>query len=472
MNTTQRIVKNTTSLFFSGVFTRLLNSIIVVYLARVMGPGDFGKINFAVAIVAYFTMFANLGMPLLGAREIARDRENINYYLSNILTLRLCISILSFALLLLITFLLNKPFEIKYLIILYGLGLIPSALLLDWAFQGVEKMEYVGGGNILTAIIYVVLVLLFVKSPEELLLIPCFQVTGYIIAAGLIFSIFLRGFGRPQFKFDFISWRNILRQALPIGISIIMIQIIYNIDTVMLGFMRSNEEIGYYNAAYKIILLIILVGSTYFDAIYPVISNYYKTSLDSLKRLQDYTAKLMVTMAFPFALGGTILAKPIMNLLYGPKYNEGIIAFQILIWAAALIYVNMIYARGMWACNKQNEYVKIVITQAIVNIGLNFFLIPPLGTEGAAISTVCAEFLGFFFYYREFNKVVSIPIHNYIIRPLLASIVMALFLKLGVNMNIFLLIFGGMFIYTISLYLMKGITREDLMLVQSIVSGK
>lgn len=129
----------------------------------------------------------------------------------------------------LLTSLLNKPSETKYLILLYGLGLIPSALLLDRAFQGVEKMEYLGLGRILTNGTYVGLVLWFIKSPEQLLLISCFQVAGSLLAAGILIVIVisLRGFGRPRLAFDVISWQNLLRQALPLGISIILIQIIY-----------------------------------------------------------------------------------------------------------------------------------------------------------------------------------------------------------------------------------------------------
>jgi O-antigen/teichoic acid export membrane protein len=456
------------------MIAQLLGFIGIVYLARVLGPGDFGKINFAIAIITYFTLIGNLGLPLWGTREIARNREKVNEYLSGILALRLCLSAMSFGLLFLVAFFLNKPLEIKYLIILYGLGLIPSALLLDWAFQGVEKMEYIGLGRILAGVVYVGLVFWFIKGSKQLFFIPCFQVVANFLAAGVLIFIFVKSFGKPRLKFDLISWGNFLWQALPLGISIIMIQIIYNIDTVMLGFMRTNVEIGYYNAAYKIILALIMVGAVYFDAIFPVISNYYKTSLDSLKKLQSYTAKLMVTIALPLAVGGTILAKPIMNLLYGPKYDNGIIAFQILIWAMALIYINMVYARGMWACNKQNEYLKIVTTQAVINIGLNFILIPPLGIVGAAISTVSAEFFGFFFYYREFNNVVPVPIHNHIFRPLLAIIPMALGLWWGLNelnLSVYLLIFTGVIVYFIFLLLMKGVNRKEMELICNILIG-
>ena len=470
MNTAQKIIKNTFSLLFSGIITQLFSFILIIYLARILGPGDFGKINFSIAIVTYFTLIANLGLPLLGTREIARDKGKINEYLGNILTLRLFLSVLSFGLLLLVTFFLNKSLEIKHLIILYGLGVIFSALVIDWVFQGVEKMEYIGLGRILAGLVSTGLVLVFIKTQRQLLLIPCFQVAGSILMAGIFILIFVKNFGKLRLNFNFILWENLFRQALPLGISIIMVQIIYNIDTIMLGFMRSDAEIGYYNAAYKIITPLIMVGAVYFDAIFPLISNYYKISLESLKILQSYTAKLIVTIVIPLAIGGFILARPIVNLLYGSEYNNAIIAFQFLIWVVALVCLNSIYARGLWACNRQNEFMKIVILQAMANIGFNFFLIPRFGIVGAAISTVAAELLGFFFYYREFNKIIPVPIYNYIPRPLLAAIVMAIFLKLGASLNMWflILILGGITTYLASLYFMKGIIKEDIKLIQGI----
>lgn len=474
MNTAQRIIKNTASLLFLGIISQLIGFAAVIYLARVLGPGGFGKINFAIAIITYFTLIANMGLPLLGTREIAREKDKIRDYLGSILTLRLCLALLGFGLLLLLAFFLNKPIEIKYLIILYGLGLIPSALLLDWAFQGVEKMEYVGLGNILATAIYVVLVLFFVKSPEQILVVPCFQVAGSLLAAVILFSIFAKNLGKPVFKIDLVFWKSLLRKSLPIGFSLIMAQIFYNIDTVMLGFMRSDEEVGYYNAAYKIIMLLIFVIGVYHDAIFPVISNYYKTSLDSLRKLLSFTQELMVAVAVPLAVGGTILARPIINLLYGTDYNNGIIAFQILIWAVVIIYINTAYSRGLLACKKENWFLAGTIIPAMVNLTSNFILIPPLGLKGAAIATVIAEASGFLVMYIGFKKIFYMPFHNYIIRPLLASSLMLIFLHWGLNslnLNMVSLIIGGALIYSGLFYLMRGVTREEIALIKSALIG-
>lgn len=475
MNTAQRIVKNTISLLTGDIVAKLLGFIVIVYLARILGPGSFGEINFAMAIVTYFILIADLGLSLLGTREVAREKDKIKDYLGSILTLRLLLALVGFGLLVLMTFFLNKPVEIKYLIILYGLGLIPSALLLDWAFQGVEKMEYIGLGRILSGIVYLGLVLGFVKTPNQLLLIPCFQVAGNLLAAGLLISIFIKNFGLPKFRVNFVLWKKLILQALPVGLSLVMVQIFFNIDTVILGFMRSNEEVGYYNAAYKIIMFLILLIGAYHEAIFPLISSYYKTSsLDSLRKLLSITEKLMVTVAIPLAVGGTILANSLMDLLFGIEYTNGIIAFQILIWAVLIICINTGYSRGLLACKKENWYMAGTTVPAIVNVTFNLILIPRLGITGAAIATVLAEASGFIVMYVGFKKVLNVPFKRYIIRPLFAAVVMGLVL-LGIlkwwSSNIFLLMFLGMLVYAIILYLIRGVTREEIRLIRGTFRG-
>lgn len=470
MNIAQRILKNFLSLSVAEIVTKLFGAVAVVYIARTIGPENFGKISFAFAIIGYFIIFSNLGLEMLGIREVARYREKIKDYTGNIVSLRLCLGILAFGLLLLFVLFLNKPLQVKYLIVLYGFMLLPSVLLLEWVFQGIERMEYVGASRVLGGLLYAGLVLLLIKSSKQLLLIPVLLILSNFIACSFLIFIFIKHFGKVRLKFDIPFWKSLIPQALPIGLSCAMSLIVYNFDTVMLGFMKSNEEVGYYNAAYKIILFLLGLVGTYFAAIFPIASYYYKTSFDLLRKLQSYTTKLMVTVAFPLAVGGTILARPIMNLIYGSKYDNGVIAFQILIWALFLIYINSSYSRGLFACDRQSRVFKVITTQAAIVVALNFLLIPPWGLRGAAIATVLGEISGFLMYYHELERIMKIPIRNYILKPLLASGIMGIFLQLYTSWNIFLLILGGTFVYFVSLYLTKGLSKEEIRIMRNMVS--
>lgn len=470
MNTTQRIIKNTMSLFASGLLAPLIALVVVVYLARVLGPGDFGAVNFAIALVAYFTLFTDMGLSYYGARETARDREGIRIFMGSVLSLRIFLAVVSFVMLLLFVRFLDKPFEIKLLIIFFGIGLLPSAFLVEWAYQGMERMEFIGLSRILTRAIYIVLVMMFVRRHDQLYLVPCFYVSGVVIINATFFYIFTRKYGFPKINFDTQVWRKMLKASLPIGISVILVQVIYNIDTVMLGFMKGEEDVGYYSAAYKLIFPSVLAIGAYFDAIYPVTSKYFKTSLEKLKMIQDHSARLMITLALPCAVGGVVMAPSVIGLFYGPQYSRSAIVFQIMIVMVAIICLNTLYARGLWSCNKQGAYLKIVAGQASACVLLNLILIPRMGIVGAAVSKLIAEMVGLVFYWREFNKVVKVGFALHMGRPLLAVVAMGVFLVVVRHLHMLILIVGGVLIYGVFMYLTKGLTKDDIMMLKRAIT--
>ncbi len=472
METPKRIVKNTFSLLSATMVRKFLGVIAIAYLARILGPGDFGKLNFAFAIISYFMLVTVMGLDTLGIREIARNRDKTENCVGNILVLRSCLGLLAFGLLFLFVSIVDKPARVEYLIVFYGLSLIPYIMLMEWVFQGMEKMEYIFVSSTIQTIVYVGLILLFVNSSEQLLYVPLILVFANFCEAGFLIFVFTKRVGKLRPRFHFPTWAVFLRQALPIGLSGFMIAIIYSADMVMLGFMRTNEEVGYYSAAYKIIWFIMGLFVAYFNSIFPVTAHYFKQSLEALKNFIAYSSKLVITIALPLAVGGTILARPIMNVIYGGKYDDGVIAFQILLWVLVVLCMNSIYARGLWACDRQKRYMAITAVQATSNIALNFLLIPIFGIIGACIATISAEIIGFYPYYREFNKIVAVPILGHVGRPLIASILMGLSLSSvlnGFDLNLLVLIPAGALLYTAFLYVLGGISSEEVRLVRGIV---
>lgn len=471
MSASRIIFKNFTSLMGAQIVSFVLGFFAVIYLVRVLDADGFGKINFAMAVVVYFTLLTDLGLPMFGIREVARDRANVRKYVGDILTLRMLFAVGAFLLVLALAFLLNKPQEIKLLIVLYGLGLLPSALLVEWAFQGVEKMEYIGLSRALAAATYTGLVLGIVRGPEDILLVPIFHVCATVLSVVLLMSIFIRKYGPPTLRFPRESLRYIVLSALPIGLAGMLVQAIYYMDTVMLGFMRTVFEVGYYSAAYKIIFLLIGVVGIYFNSVFPPLCSYYKTSLDAFRELMSHSVRLMMVLAWPLAVGITILAAPIMSLIYGVGYENGVIALQILIWSMALICINTPYAWGLWASDRQNRYLRVVSIQTVGNFILNLLMIPPLGLVGASLATVAAELIGIPLYYRELKKVVHVPLLGHAMRPLIASVPMGLALYMGVRMglNVLLLAGVGVVVYFVVLYLVRGITEEDKRLILSLI---
>jgi O-antigen/teichoic acid export membrane protein len=467
LNTAQKIAKNLFSLATAQIISQLLGFIAVAYLARVLGAEGFGKLGFATAILAYFMLLVNLGLDAFGIREVARNKDAINRYVNNTLTIKLVASIFAFVLLLILVYFIPKPLEIKKLILFLGFTLFTSAFLIDWLFQGIEKMEFVGIFRITKQICYVGVIFWIVKSPEHLLRIPFIQVGAGLVGIGFLFSIYARNFGHIKLDFDFSFWKHILRQSLPMGFSFMMIRIYYNIDFVMLGFMKDEDVVGWYSAAYKIILLILGFGGIYITAIFPIVSRYYKNSLQKLQSVLAHSAKLMLIVGLPLGIGGTVLAKPIMNQVYGTQYNNGIIAFQILIWGVVIIFISMVYGNSLVACNAQKKYMIGVTLGAITNIGLNVLLIPKFSLVGASIATVMAELTVFSYMYLNFQRIAEVHFIRYVWKPLAAALIMAGVLLRWQNHNVLLLIASGVLIYSIFILLLRGIVLDEIVMLKN-----
>jgi O-antigen/teichoic acid export membrane protein len=303
---------------------------------------------------------------------------------------------------------LPKPLEIKKLILFFGFSLFTFSFTIDWVFMGIQRMQYIALAHITQNLLYVALVVSLVKMPDQILSVPFLHVGSALVAVLILMTVFVRKYGSFKLDFDFGFWKHILSQAFPMALSIIAIQIYLNFDTVMLGFMKSDGDVGWYNAAYKVISVLLLGGCIYYNAIFPVISNLYKKSVEKLKHLMQFTLSLMILIIAPMLVLGTIFAAQIIGLIFGDGYQESVVVFQILLWSVAAILLNGLFGRCLLGCDRQKYHLVCVSAGTLVNLILNFLLIPPLGIKGAAIATVAAEIMVFFMFYFGTRRIVML----------------------------------------------------------------
>jgi len=462
MGTIRRVVKNFLSLSVAEFILRFVSFLIVVYLARILGPENFGKIGWARGILTFFMLIPNLGLVTLGVREVARNKDDINIYAGNIIALRLVLAFFSFGLLLIFVSLIHKPIQIKYLITFYGFILFSYALSIGWLFQGIERMEFIGISKISMMFFYAASIFILVKNPGQLLLIPCLWFLGNFISVVFLMYIFVKKFGKISLKFNFSFWKSLLKRALPMGAASMMIPIYYNFDIVMLGFIKGEKVVGLYSAAYRIILFIWTFIPIFVNVIFPSMSRYYKDSEKKLQTLIISSTKLLSVVALPLGVGGMILTRPIMGFLYGEEFSGGVIAFQILIWSVVIICIRCIYEHSFLACNKEKRYLFGVIWGALTNIVLNLILIPRFGLKGAAVATVIGNLVlsGYLFYYLRIVKRMEIV--KLLLKPFVAAVLMGGFVYYFREFNLFLSISIGIIIYSIFILLLKGVTFKEI----------
>jgi O-antigen/teichoic acid export membrane protein len=246
-----------------------------------------------------------------------------------------------------------------------------------------------------------------------------------------------------------------------------MVVVYWNTGSVLLGFLRGNADVGWYNAAIKIVMVLVVVPQLYNQAMVPSISALFVQSLPRLERLIAESLRLMALIVVPMMTGGMILAGKIIHFLYGDQYSPSVLTLRVLFVGVAIIYISFPLGSTALYSNRERLYMWAVAMGALVNVGVDILLIPRLGGSGAAVATVFGELVVFGLMYRAANQVVPVRVVTNLWRPALASFAMALVLVLSQKVAMgWQILFGG-FVYLGAVTSLGGLEMEDLRIVTS-----
>lgn len=443
------------------LFSRLIGFAVTVYLANVLGPKGFGQISFALAFMSYFLLVGDMGTDTFGTRELSRGTERMREDVENLISLKLLLAIISLILYVAVIWIVGFPDAFRNLLLLYGLAIIPMAFQGEWIFRGIQRMEFIGIGRLVKAAAYAVPVFLLVRCREQILRIPGCYALSISIAAVFLMGLYVKRTGLIHLKLRPRLWRSVLLRSIPIGFSLIMSKVYYNMDSVFLGFMKSDYSVGIYNAAYKVILFILSFWFIFGNVSFPAITQLHTNSSKMLGRFLSILVRVALTVSLPMAIGGTIVAKQIMALIYPDAFGEGVVAFQILIWSVLIIAMSTTYANLLIAIDKAKKYMWAVTLGAIANTGLNLLLIPRFDFVGAGLATVFTETMIFTYLYKAVSK--SYPFQVERAKAIvIASVLMGVVLYPLRHLPLAVLVILGAASYLLLLVLFKGYSREEL----------
>ena len=367
------------------------------YLARVLSPDGFGVIGFATAFVSYFVLIVNYGFETYGIREIAKSPINRHKLVDSILTIRIITSIGVFIVLLICTIVLKKDFITKIAILLSGINLFATAFSLNWYFHGIQKMGYSSVSQILASIFSLILVFLLVKDKADVLLSIAITGLSAIVNSLMLIISYNKSFGRFSFQLDKNFIKKIIPDSTPLALSSIMIAIYYNFDMIMLGFMKSDYEVGIYNAAVKIFLIgnvsYILIMKSFFPTFAEI---GFSFTNKFYRNFRKYFFSMISVGVFTTIIL-YLLSSQLIHILFGRMYDSSVYPLKILAMNSALVCINIIFGNPLLAWGKQNIYLIIVGIGATTNILMNLILIQHFSYLGAALATLISEtavFLG------------------------------------------------------------------------------
>lgn len=364
------------------------------YVSRILLPEGTGKVSFATSVVAYFALFAQLGIPTYGIRACAKvrdDRIELSRTVQEIFTINVIMSVVTYIAFFVALKFVPRMQEDKVLFIIIGTTIFFNAVGMDWLYKGLEKYAYITLISIVFK--FIALLAMFVLIHQK---------SDYVIYGGIsIFAasasnvcnllnvhkyIELKPVGNYHFK----------RHLKPILIFFAMscaTTIYTNLDTVMLGFMTANSDVGCYSAAVKIKSVLLGVVSSLGNVMLPRASYYVENQMmDDFYRITKKAINFVFLLSLPLMLYFMLFAKEGIFFLSGNAYADAIVPMQIIMPTIVLIGLTGIMGIQMLVpLGKEKIVLYSEIAGAITDLVLNAILIPRIASAGAAIGTLVAE---------------------------------------------------------------------------------
>lgn len=456
-NLKQSIAKNTFWLFFGQITGRLLRVIVIIYAARILGPASWGAFSYAMSLVAFMTIISDFGINAIVTRESAKNLEKSNVYFSTAFFIKLALLSLGVFVIIFIAPWFTNIQEANALLPAIALILIFDGFR-NFGFaigRAKEKMQWEGINEILTNFGITALGLLFLwQLPTSYSL-----ALGYAIAVGIGFLLIawqLRDHIKNLFShFDKNKVWEILNIAWPFALASSLGAIMINTDTIMLSWMRTPEEVGFYAAAQKPIQILYVFAGLFATSLFPTFVRLAKNSHERLKEVLEKAITISLLAALPISLGGFILGDQIINLIFGNDYSAGASAFNILILTIIVIFPSILISNSLFAHDQQKKFITYSLLGAVGNIAFNFLLIPIWGIAGCSLATLITQIISNGFIWKKMLEIQNISILPKVKKILAASLIMAiavLFLKyMGANVLINILIAAAVYFFTLKI---------------------
>lgn len=393
MKQTQRIAKNMTVIVLSELIGFGLNFITIVVIARYLGVDQFGKYSFMLAFVWIFQLIADSGLSNIMIREIAVRKENLAYQLGVTKSLIWVFSFIAFAFIVLVVNIINPEEVVKNATQIMGLAVIATVHAIGYTsvFRAMEEMEYNAVGFVLHKIILLGLILFVIKSSLGLREIALSYLLSNVSLWFFYYVIVRFRYLKPKMVIDFKAWRFYIAESIPIGIGSLLRKISWQVDILILSAISTATAVGLFSAAYRIIQSINLLPQTVAMPLFPVYSRLARSSHAELFTAYEKSLKFMYLLSVPLVVILVALSRAIVLVVYKQQFEASSFALQILSLTLIFLFPTAQFVYLFAALNKQQFYTVSSVACLLINVALDFMLIPKMGFVGACIGTLGAE---------------------------------------------------------------------------------
>ena len=431
-----RVFENTSSLFFSHVISIILSFGLTLLLAASFIKEELGSYFLVVSLTSMIASVAELGMQAPLIREMTLHLQSARHFLGNALIIGILLAIVAFGLMIGSGHLLGYDKMTLQMIRLLGLAEAINAIarLFRCVFRAFEQMKYeaftVGAER--SAVVFVGggLIMLGVDLLDFCVIVLIASFLNLALSAGIV----RRRFISFRFKFDLEIWRRLMSQALPFALGNIFNLIYLRIDAVMLSKLSLDGVAAnaWYGLAYRVVNACTILPGALMGAMFPVMSRAFVNEKVDFRLVYTDALRWMFLIGAPLAVGMATLSEEIALTLF-PHYDQTQIApaLSLLSWSGGLIFLTTVFITVFRAADKRGPFTLLMGTTALLNIVLNFLLIPHFSHVGAAVTMIVSEGYLLIASFLYISRRISKPLHiRFVFKATIVSALMGVGLML------------------------------------------
>ena len=462
------IAKNSIFLLISSVFQKLVAFVYFVILTHNLPADSVGKYSFAFSFALIFAVFMDFGTNALLIRETSRNESSMNKYTNNIFFLELLLGVIFISLSIFAVNLLGYPKVTIQLVTIAIFSVFVDNLTTTFyaVLRGKQQIWFESIGYAIYQLIVLTLGFFIVKNgfPLYFLMVPPLiaSIINFIYAFIILYK---KTDFRFKFDFDSVFIKSIVMLALPFALTGIFTKLYSSLDSLFLSWFSTDENIAYYQAAFKIVFALQFIPIAIGSATYPAFSKYFKENKERLINTFEKSFVILSSIAIPLSFGVFAVSKDFIDFIY-PSYTSSILVLQIFSASFFFMFLNSPVGLALSACDRQGINTRNSFISMMTNLVLNLILIPKFGISGAATASVISFVVLFSMNFKEARNVVGFKVSyllKNVLKVLVASLIMffvVIFFKQYINfifvIPIGIMVYGGL------VFLFKIVSLKDI----------
>lgn len=425
----QTIAKNTFWLTLGTIVSRSIRAIMIMYAARILGTEGYGVFSYALSFAGLFGVFSDMGLSGILTRQAVQEPEKTKIYASTTFILKLIALTVTIGITMFVGPYLTNVKGIQELLLTVSV-LLAFDSLRGFAFsiaRAKNKMQIESGANIITdGLITILGIAALLVFPSAKFLAYGYT-TGIIIGTLITFYILRKDFSGLLSNFSLQYARLVFFSSWPFALMGLFGNLMINVDTLVIGWFRTAHDLGLYGAAQRPVMFLYVLPALFAASIFPIVSRYVaEGKVEKVKRTVEKALSLSMMFAFPVLVGGIVVGIPLTVFIFGNKFIDASMPFQVLLLTVPLVFTGTILGNILFAHHKQKTFIVAYGLGAVANLILDLLLIPPYGVTGSAFATLIAQLFSNGWLWISMKKIIPFSLFPHIKKIILASVGMGI----------------------------------------------